>query len=303
MRGYRLWPVRLVGSAGAAAITASGTTWLLVEGLERFWGDDAGEGLTALFLVLLLTRIIAFFGMIVVLVFGVRALSRAATSRSDILTLSDAINFYGLVVVYVPLAMLVPMVGAAFLEPALYLAIALLLLLTVRLRIRAGGDSIDIGSVAIGLSRPDTRRATRLVLLATAAIVGATSAYGWFVLQGNVMGCFVRNCSTGLTLGVLGAITTAGILTAGVVLWSLHTRARVTTPGVIATTLYGCLALVALALPLSTFLSYDFFVVAVWHALAGLAFLVCQSRFEDDPWLLPTHLVMEPWKPPVFVPR
>ena len=180
-------------------------------------GDDAGEGLTALFLVLLLTRIIAFFGMIVVLVFGVRALSRAATSRSDILTLSDAINFYGLVVVYVPLAMLVPMVGAAFLEPALYLAIALLLLLTVRLRIRAGGDSIDIGSVAIGLSRPDTRRATRLVLLATAAIVGATSAYGWFVLQGNVMGCFVRNCSTGLTLGVLGAITTAGILTAGVV--------------------------------------------------------------------------------------
>ena len=102
---------------------------------------------------------------------------------------------------------------------------------------------------------------------------------------------------------MLGAITAAGILTAGIVLWSLRTRARVTTPGVIATTLYGCLALVALALPLSTFLPYDFFAVAVWHGLAGLAFLVCQSRFQDNPWLLPVHLIMEEPEPTVALAR
>ena len=295
-RALSFWTMTAVLTVAVPA----GIVWLFVEVLGQFEEDGIPGVLLG---PLLFVRVVALLGMLIALIFALWALVRAMTSRRDIITPNDAIAYYGLVVVYAGFAMLVPMVGAAFLEPAIHLAIALLLLLTVRLRIRAGGGAIDIGSVAIGLSRPDTRRATRLVLLATAAIVGATSAYGWLVLQGNVMDCFGRNCSTGFTLGALGAITTAGILTAGVVLWSLRTRARVTTPGVIATTLYGCLALVALALPLSTLAPYDFVAVAVWHGLAGLAFLVCQSRFQDNPWLLPVHLIMEEPELPVAAAR
>ncbi len=294
-RALSFWTMTAV----LTVMVPAGMVWLFVEGLQH-WEEGIPGGLLG---PLLFVRVVASLGMLIALIFALWALVRAMTSRGAIITPNDAIAYYGLVVVYAGFGMLVPMIGAAFFEAAIHLAIALLLLLAVRLRIRAGGASIDIGPVTISPSRPDTRRAARLVLLATAAIVGATIAYGWLVLQGNVMGCFVRNCSTGLTLGVLGASSTAGILTAGVVLWSLRTRARVTTPGVIATTLYGCLALVALALPLSTFLSYDFFVVAVWHALAGLAFLVCQSRFEDDPWLLPIHLIMEEPELPVAAAR
>ena len=295
-RALNVWAVAAV----LAVAVPAGIVWLFVEVLGQF----EEHGIPGVILgPLVFVRVMTLLGMLIVLIFAICAVVRAMTSRGDIITPNDAIAYYGLVVVYAGFGMLVPMVGAALLEPAIHLAIALLLLLAVRLRIRAGGGAIDIGPVTIGSSRPDTRRATRLALLATAAIIGATTAYGWLVLQGNVMDCLGRDCSTGSTLGVLGVITTAGILTAGVVLWSLRTHARVTTLGVIATTLYGCLALVALALPLSTFFPYDFFAVAVWHGLAGLAFLVCQSRFQDDPWLLPVHLVMEEPEPSIVITR
>ncbi len=298
MGGYRLGPLGLVGCVGAAVIVASGVTWLFVEGLQLFWED-----LGFFAFLLIAVRIVALCMMPIGLVIGIRAVVRAMTSRLHASALNNAITFYAIAVAYATFGMMLPMVGVAYLEPAVYLSIALLLLIAVRVGTLSGRDKSMAGS-QINLSLPDTRRAGGLTLLTAAALLGVAMMYGWFALRGDLVECFgAGNCSTDVTFGVLAAMTTAGILTAGVVLWSLHAPARVTRLGVIATTMYACLALIGFGAPLSTLVPYDFVAVAVWHAIASLALLVCQSSFEDDPWPLPTHLVMEPWSPPTFAPR
>ena len=297
MKDFKSTSLALAGILPVSALVAAGATWFVVVALSLTWeGSLPNAILGGMYIV----RIVAFFGMLVMLGIVIRAVIRFIMFRNDTSQPESALSFYALAVMYATFGMAIPIPGIAFLEPPVYLGIALLLLLAVQLRAIVSNEETGLDSHIFGPSRPDAHRATMLTLVAIAAVLGASGAYAWLAVRGAVMDCFVGECTAVRTVGVVGVMAIVGTLTAIVVLGSLRTQGRVTTLGIIATTLYACLALVALALPISTLMPYDFFAAAFWYALAGLAFLVCQSRLEADLLLVPTHLVMEPWDPTGF---
>ena len=277
-----------LGATAVAALLVAAAVWLVVQWLSLIWEQGLPDAvLTGVYVI----RIVVFFGMMVALFVGARATIRALTSHNRIIETKKALFYYGLIVLYSAFGMSIPIPGIGFLEPLVYLGIALLLLLVVKVRTLASNKATQVDSYAVGLSSIDPRHARVLTIFATAAVLGASGAYAWLVLQGGVADCFVRECADQGVVGVVSAMAIAGTLTAVIVLWSFRTRGRVTTLGIIATTFYGCLALVGLALPVSTLMPYDFFAPAFWYALAGLAFLICQSRFEDDSWPSSSHVM------------
>ena len=302
MSGGRTAVIIALGGVAAVLIPA-GITWLIVVGLSDAWAGGMLPG--ALIGLFLFVRIIAFFAMLIPLRMALRAVFGALTSAQDTVSPNTALTFYALVVVYAAFGTLIPNIALTilFFEPVVYLLLALLMLIAARVGALSTQSPSGGGAAVLDLSRPNARRATRLTLLAVAAMLAASVTYGWLAIRGDVMDCFVRECSSVQVLSVVGLLSGAGIVTAAAVLWSLRTRTRVTPHGVIVTTVYGCLALIALALPVSTLMPYDFFVVGFWHGLAALALMVCQSRLENDPWPLPTHLVMDPWESREAVPR
>ena len=290
MRGLRSASFALAGALSASALFAAGIVWLAVAWLSFAWDGGLPNVMLA---VMYSIRIVAIFGMLIMLCIGIRSIVRAISSTDAITNQDRAFSYFLLIVIYVAFGMTIPMPGIGFFEPPVYLGVALLLLLVVQVQVIMRGQETSVPPHFLGAMRPDGQRATMATLLAIAAVLGASGAYAWLAVRGDVMDCFAWECAPSMILAVMGLLTVVGVATAFVVVRSLRTKSRVTTPGIIATTLYACLALVALALPAAILMPYDFYVAAFWHALAALTFLICQSSLDDDAWPLPTSLVME----------
>ena len=181
----------LLVATAAATLMMSSTNWM---------DDNKGLGDIGGWAVLFIVR--ALFVPVMLFV-AVRAGCRAikiAWRRGEGFppTANSAIRYFG-VTVYISLGMIIPISGLlpALLEPILYPLPALLLLVVTIRSISKDGQLPGPPVVA-------PRVAVILVAVAWAVVIGASAAYGRFVLAGDAIEqCFAGECPPERTVGVM----------------------------------------------------------------------------------------------------
>ena len=139
------------------------------------------------------------------------------------LTANSAITYFGVTIVYISLGMIIPVfwtVLPVLLEPILYPLPALLLLVATILTTSKNGRLPGPPVVA-------PRVAVILVAVAWMVVIGASAAYGRFVLAGNAIEQrFAGECPPERTVGVMAFMAAAATVTAVAVMWSLRSPMR-----------------------------------------------------------------------------
>ena len=268
--------VALLVATAAATLMMSSTDWM--DDNKGLW--DIG-GWAAPFIVRALLIPVMLF---VVAQAGYRAI-KIVWRRGEGFpsTANSAIRYFGVTALYIPLGFPLLLDPLLLLEAFLYpLPVLFLLVATIR--------SISKNGRLPGPPVVAPRVAAILVAAAWAAMIGASVAYARFVLAGDVMDCFGRECPPERTVGVLGFMVAAATVTAAAILWSLRMPKGMTRLGIIGAVAFGCLALLFPITISSLVMPYDAFVPAFFYGIAAVALLiVAVARKNADPLPLPAR--------------
>ena len=258
----------LLVATAAATLMMSSTNWM---------DDNKGLGDIGGWAVLFIVR--ALFVPVMLFV-AVRAGCRAikiAWRRGEGFppTANSAIRYFGVMALYIPLGIVLALDLLLLLEAFLYPLPVLLLLVATILTTSKNGRLPGPPVVA-------PRVAVILVAVAWMVVIGASAAYGRFVLAGDVLGCFAWECPPAQTIGVLGFMVTAATVSGAAVLWSLRRPTGMARPGIIGAVAFACLALLFPS-TIALFMPFDAFVPGFFYGIAAIAFLiVAVARKEED---------------------
>ena len=271
-----------LGAAAATLLVATAAAILMLTGFgwfEDYFDAFAGNG-WAIFIFLVRALLIPV--MLYVVIRTGRSAIKIIRGRREVFppTANSAITYFGVTTVYISLGMIIPIfwtVLPVLLEPILYPLPALLLLVVTIRSISKDGQLP--GPPVVG-----PWMASMIVAAAWAVVIGASAAYGRFVLAGDVLGCFAWECPPAQTIGVLGFMVTAATVSGAAVLWSLRRPTGMARPGIIGAVAFACLALLFPS-TIALFMPFDAFVPGFFYGIAAIAFLIIAvARKEEDPF-------------------
>ena len=239
---------------------------------------DESDWVTGLFIVRLL---VVPPMLVIVMRIGYRAITiMRGRTEARAPAANSAILYCGVTAAYISLGMFVPAFWAAvpvIVEPVLYPMAALLLLVATVRALRVDGQLPG----RLVVSPPMT---TILVASACAVVIGASAAYARSVLTGDPVMCVGGECPPERTLGAVGFMVVAAMVTAAMIARGLRSPTGMPWSCIIGAVAFACLALMFPAAIMPAFvLPYDAFVPSFFYAAAAIAFLiVAVARRADD---------------------
>ncbi len=267
-----------VGVSGLLATAALAV--LMLSGLK--WMDDNGVyGDAEWVWVLFIGRLIIVPIMLCVCIrLGCRAM-KIMMRRVEVFppTANSAITYYGVIVAYLILTPFIPIFAVftpALIEMILYPLTAILLLLV----------TVDVISKAGIVPGPPVVSPGKAVLLATASwmvVIGASVAYGRFVLVGDAVNCAAWECPPERTVSVLGFVIVSATLTAMVTTWGLRSPMGMSRAGTVSALAFASVALLFQVSIIPAFvMPYDAFVPGFFYGVSAVVFLIVAVGRRDD---------------------